>query len=147
MLAHLQALEASLAPLNYPTHRIYAADDALATLPYLVLEAASWGGAIDMPVCGESDSLHTTFRVKAVGANPDAVLIALGRVRALWSPRREWTQVPMAGRVLQVSYRRSEGTSGADFAGVYVDRDVTLPGSNSHPGVGVDTYSLDSQPA
>ncbi|GAA1992902.1 hypothetical protein GCM10009718_33280 [Isoptericola halotolerans] len=139
MLAHLQALEASLATLGRPVHRIYAPDDALADLPYLVLEAPGWGGVLDMPVCGTSHSLHTTFRVKAVGANPDSVLLTLRRVRALWSPAHEWTTVPMPGRLLQVHYERSEA--------VFVDRDVTMPASNTHPGVGVETYSLDSQPA
>jgi hypothetical protein len=138
VLAHLEALEASLEPLGYPVHRIYAPDDALNELPYLILEAAAWGDTIDMPVCGESDSLHDRVRVKAVGTNTDAVMKTLRRVRVLWSPSRSWTTVPMAGRVLQVKFRRSEF--------VDVDRDVTLPSSNRHPGIGVDTYTIDSQP-
>jgi hypothetical protein len=146
MLSHLMALEASLAPLGYPTYRIYAPDHALNTLPYLILESAAWGGAIDLPTCGETDSLHTTFRVKAVGQTPDQVMVVLRKVRELWSPARAWTRIPMAGRMLQVRYRRSENTSGASYAGVYVDRDVTLPGTNTHPGIGVETYTLDSQP-
>lgn len=138
MLAHLKALSTSLEPLGYPVYRIYAPPDALDSLPYLILESGAWGEAIDLPVCGESDSLHDRLRVKAVGANSDAVMIALGRVRGLWSPSRAWTTVPMDARVLQVQFTRSEA--------VYVDRDVTLPGTNRHPGIGVDTYTLDSQP-
>lgn len=138
MLAHMQALSASLEPLGYPVYHIYAPSDALSSLPYLILESGAWGEAIDLPVCGASDSLHDRLRVKAVAANPDAVMTVLGRVRSLWSPSRTWTTIPMDARVLQVQFTRSEA--------VYVDRDVTLPGTNRHPALGVDSYTLDSQP-
>lgn len=138
MLAHMQALSASLEPLGYPVYRIYAPSDALSSLPYLILESGAWGEAIDLPVCGASDSLHDRLRVKAVAANPDAVMTVLGRVRSLWSPSRTWTTIPMSGRLAQIQFTRSEA--------VYVDRDVTLPGTNRHPALGVDSYTLDSQP-
>lgn len=138
MLAHMQALSASLEPLGYPVHHIYAPSDALSSLPYLILESAAWGDAIDLPVCGASDSLHDRLRVKAVAANPDAVMTVLGRVRSLWSPSRTWTTIPTPGRLAQIQFTRSEA--------VYVDRDVTLPGTNRHPALGVDSYTLDSQP-
>lgn len=135
MIEHLQALKASLVPLSYPTHMLWASE---VTGQYLVLGSPGWTRPGEMPLCGESDDLDTDIRVTAVTGTPDGVLTMLARVRGLWSPRLAQTRVPMAGRDVRLRFVRSEF--------VTVDQDVTLANTSRHPGVGVDTYRLVSQP-
>lgn len=140
MRAHLQAMADSLAPLGYPVFKVWADDEALGDLPYLVLEVASAGGPAEDALDDVSVSLHTAVRVKAVAGTPDGVLAVLSRVRGSWSPSGAWSSLTVPGRVARVHYERSE------FVGV--DRDFKIPGSDSrHPAYGVDTYTLSSEPA
>ena len=135
MIEHLKALQASLAPLEYPTHLLWAAE---VSGQYLVLGSPAWSRPSDLPLCGASDDLDTDVRITAVTGTPEGVLTMLRRVRELWSPHLRPSRVPMAGRDARIRFERSEF--------VTVDQDLTIPNTNRHPGVGVDTYRLVSQP-
>lgn len=140
MRAHLGAMQSSLTALPYPTFAVWADDDALASLPYLVLEVPGWDGPAEGALDDVSDSLLTAVRVKAVAGTPEGVLSVLSRVRGLWSPSGAWTTLTVPGRVARIHYERSEF--------VAVDRDFIIPGSKGrHPALGVDTYTLSSEPA
>lgn len=136
MIAHLKAVKAALEPLAYSTHLVWAAEPPA---QYLVLTGRAWDRPEEMPICGATASLETEFRVKAVAGTPEGAGIMLGRVRGVLSPNLAPTAVPMAGRVVTVRFLRSEFLD--------VDPDTTITDTNRHPGVGVDTYQLYSEPA
>lgn len=145
MIAHLrdgvkQFLMDNLTP-QVTTHLLYAygeADSVIPPVPYFVLAGPSWGAPEEAPVCAVDEALDAEFRLTAVAANPEAAGILLGRARAVLSPGTGWTRIPYEGRVVMVKFVRSEVLG--------VDRDVTIPRTNRHPGYGVDTYRLVSEP-
>ncbi len=138
MIAHLQAVQALLAPLGLSGFRFTA--DGTPALPYYVLGAPSWGSRYEVPVGRVDPAFAFDMRVTGVAGTADGAVVVLSRVRSVLSPAGEgdWTDVPMTGRAVQVSYVRSE------FAGV--DPDATITGTNRRPGVAVDSYRLVSQP-
>lgn len=136
MKAHLDAVSAALAPLAYTTH-LFAAP--VVSSQYLILSSPSWGGPIEAPVASTSGSFDVDVRVKAVAGTPEGVAIMLGRVRSLLGPDNGWVRMAVSGRVAHVRFVRSEF--------IDVDRDVTITNTDRHPGVGVDTYRLISEPA
>ena len=136
MKAHLDAIKAELAPLEYTTH-FFAAP--VVSSQYLIVSSPSWGGPLEAPVAATSGSVDVDVRVKAVTGTPEGVAIMLGRVRALLGPDNEWVRLTVAGRSAHVRFVRSEF--------IDVDRDVTITNTDRHPGVGVDTYRLVSEPA
>lgn len=136
MRAHLDALKAALSPLGYATH-LWAAPDV--TPQYLILSSRSWESSREASVCGTDRSLDTEVRVTAVAGTPEGVEVMLRRVRGLLGPDEEWVRVPLAGRHAQTHFARGE------FIGV--DDSVKITGTDRHPGVGVDSYRLVSEPA
>lgn len=135
MKAHLDAIRAELESL-YTTHLFVAPS---VSSQYLILSSPSWGGPLEAPVASSSGSLDVDVRVKAVAGTPEGVAIMLGRVRALLGTDSEWVRLAVAGRSAHVRFVRSEF--------IDVDRDVTITNTDRHPGVGVDTYRLVSEPA
>lgn len=135
MINHLAALRTALAPLGYTTHLIWAAE---VTSQYLVLTGPAWGNDDELPVCGLSDAFQTDVRITAVTGTPEGVGTMLTRVRALLSPARAWTRVPLADRDVWTRFERSEF--------ITVDQDTTITGTGRHPAVGVNTYRLTSEP-
>lgn len=144
MRPHLRALAAHLAPLGYPVHlyRAHPVDgqpvDTVPAVPYLVLRGA-WDSGDEIPACDKSATLDTEVRVTATATTAEGAGVVLDRVRALLSPLSNWTAVPMADRLVQVKRARAEIEPD-------VDMDLRLPGSNLHPGFGVDSYRLHSTP-
>ena len=136
MRAHLDAIRDALAPLGYTTH-LWAAPAV--TPQYLILSSRSWEPSREVSVCGSDRSLDTEVRVTAVAGTPDGVEVMLRRVRALLGPDERWVRLPVAGRVAQTHFARSE------FIGV--DDSVKITGTDRRPGVGVDSYRLVSEPA
>ena len=144
MRSHLNALAAHLAALGYPVH-LYRAnppagadEDTVPPVPYLVLRGA-WDSGDEIPLSDATTTLDTEVRVTATATTAEGAGVVLDRVRGLMSPRSDWTRVPMEGRVVQVKRARAEIEPD-------VDMDLRLPGSNRHPGFGVDSYRLHSTP-
>lgn len=144
MRDHLNALAAHLEQLGYPVH-LYRAnplkgadEDTVPPVPYLVLRGA-WGSGDEVPASDSTTTLDTEVRVTATATTAEGAGVVLERVRGLLSPRSDWTSVPMDGRVVQVKRARAEIDPD-------VDMDLRLPGSNRHPGFGVDSYRLHSTP-
>lgn len=144
MRAHLRALADHLGELGYPVHLFYAhpvegqSGDTVPEVPYLVLRAA-WSPGEDLPFCDETDDLDTSALITAAATTAEGVSVVLDRVRKYLSPSGAWSDVPMAGRLVNVKWLRNEVEP-------TVDRDLRLPNSNRHPGYGVDRYRLLSQP-
>lgn len=145
MIAHLRdGVKPVLATLDPPVniHLGYAyatsTTSPIPPMPYFVLAGPTWGTPEEAPVCGVDEALDAEFRLTAVAANPESAAILLGRARRLLSPGTAWTRIPYVGRRVQVKFVRSEVLD--------VDRDVTIPATNRHPGYGVDSYRLVSEP-
>lgn len=137
MRAHLSAIRDMLAGLGYTTD-LFAADKLLAQ--FLILEAPGVGGDFDAELGG--GSWAADIRAKAVAGTPEGAAIMLDRVRAILAPGApdfEGASHPIvAGRSVSVAFVRSEW--------VGIDPTETNPTTNRHPGIGVDTYRLVSEP-
>ena len=134
MRAHLDAISARLAPLEYVTH-FFAAPEV--SSQYLVLGSRSWGDQVEVGLVGDT-SLDTEVQVKAVAGTPMGVEVMLRRARGLLCPDGQWASLPVPGRSARITFARSEF--------ITTDIDVTITGTNRHPGVGVDSYRLVSEP-
>jgi hypothetical protein len=134
MIEHLTAIQAALASLGYPTHRIYAAKPAA---QYLVLGGRAWDGTGEPALAGPVRDIETDLRVTAVAGTPDGVAIMLRRVRDVLSPGGVWHRVPMTGWRLDTRFLRSEF--------IDVDTSTTNAASGLHPAFGVDSYQLAAQ--
>lgn len=135
MRAHLDALKARLAPLGYTTH-LWTAPTVSGQ--YLILSSRSWDAGREPGVCGTDRSLDTEVRVTAVAGTPDGVEVMLRRVRGLLGPDDSWAALSVAGRAAQTRFERGE------YIGV--DDSTTITNTDRHPGVGVDSYRLVSEP-
>lgn len=134
MRAHLDALADVLEPLGWKTY-LFTSPDAVGQ--YLILSSRSWSGGLEDGLVGDT-SLDTEIRVKAVAGTPMGVEVMLRRVRELLCPDGQWLTLDVPGRAASVKFARSEF--------ITTDIDVTITGSNRHPGVGVDSYRLVSEP-
>lgn len=132
MRAHLKAVRDLLGANAYLTHAPLSA-----TLPFYVVELVGWDRG-EVPVSATSSDLDLTFRVKAAGATPDAAMNRADAARTLLVPNGVHGGLTVPGRSVTVQFLRHE----AD----YVDRDTTLPGTNTHTAVSVDSYRLVSTP-
>lgn len=127
MRAHLLPLKAALPGVVH----------LFAPLPgsvpdWLCLEAPGWGVDPDGALCADWEPFQADLRVRAVCTSADAADALLSDARAILPGLYK-----IPGRRFEVRFTRSEV--------LFVDTDVTLP-NNRHPGVGVDTYTLTSQP-
>lgn len=138
MIATLQAVQSALAPLGYPIH-LFTAEAPTGTtpqVPYLVLEVGYSGLLPDeLPVCGPDGDMQFDLRVKAVGYPADSPPKVQARVRNLLAPGLGESRLSVPGRLIDVSYTRTEIAS-------QVDMDVVVPTFNRHPSWGVDTYEV-----
>lgn len=81
--------------------------------------------------------MEASIRVRAVAGTPEGVEVLLRNARvALGNGRRR--DLTVSGRDASIRWERGE------FIGL--DPDATIPGTNRHPAVGVDTYTLTSHP-
>lgn len=106
--------------------------------PFLSVEAPSWAPDPSACICGRPHAMETPIRLRAVAGTPEGVAVMLRNARlALGDGAPTPLGVP-GRRKVWLRWERSE------FVGL--DPDATIPGTNRHPAVGVDTYTLHSEP-
>lgn len=134
MKAHLEAIRTAMGA-GCPVDLWAPSPDRLP--PFMSIEAPSWGSDPAMSVCGVPHQVEVAVRLRAVAGTPDGVEVLLRSARVALG---NGATVPLtvAGRRADIKWERAE------FIGV--DTDATIPGTNRHPAVGVDTYILTSQP-
>ena len=108
-------------------------------MPYASLSAPSWGESRDPALVRSADEPWVDVRVKVTDTSEVNVHTRLAHLRAALTPGLAPTRLAVEGRYVTVEWVRGEFVS--------TDRDVTTPGTNKHPGFGVDTYRVVSQPA
>lgn len=133
MRAEVAGVKTLLSPYNHP---VYFGDvPGAPTYPYVLL----WGSGGLMradEVDGAQDDLNDILGVTTVAANPDACLIANDRVRSY-----------LLGKTPTATGRHVQPLRLHDSRPIDLDRDVTLPATNTHPAFAVDLYRLISEPA
>lgn len=108
------------------------------TMPYASISAPGFDHD-DPSLVGPCGERAADVRVLVSHTTESNVYVALDKVRAdLW-PNEAPSRLDVLGRYATVDFVRSEF--------VMTDRDVTYGATNRHPGYGVDTYRVDSQPA
>lgn len=102
--------------------------------PYVILTASPHprrgrplGGAAGDEVSGDIVTIN-------VHATEDGATWVADRVRSVLSPNLRPLRVPHDDKAIEVIWDDGFGTS------LSTDRDVTLPGTNSHPGVAHEGY-------
>lgn len=135
MRAHLDAIRAKIASPN-PVDLWAPSPDRLP--PFLSIEAPSWGSDEAMAVDGLPHQVEVPVRLRAVAGTPDGVAVLLSHAR-LALGNGATIPLTVAGRRAEIRWERAE------FIGI--DTDATIPDTNRHPAVGVDTYILTSQPS
>lgn len=136
MRAHIAAIKA-LIPSAYT---VYFVDVPSApTYPYVLLWTSAGSPGLEVSACGTNLDIDAVVGVTHVATNPDAALIVTSKVRAALQPNGRILPLTVAGRAAWLKFY--------DAQNVQVDRDVTLPGTNSHPAYAVDMYRLTSTPA
>lgn len=136
MIAEVEALRAEIAAQTPYAVHAFAAPSL--SLPQVVIEAPPTGDRGELSACGTTSAVDDTVRVKAVAGTSEGVAMMLARIGEVLSPGREVRRLPMPGRALDVVWVRSEF--------VAADTSVTIPSTNRHPAVGVDSYRVVSQP-
>lgn len=131
MRAHLAALAAVITTATgRPVHHLTVTGPA--THPYVLVEAG-WGAPDPGDLDGTTVAATWDVRVKAVGLTAEQAMSVADTCRAALGGG---ATVPLTvpGRVAAVTWARHE----AD----YVDTDIRIPPTNTHPCVSVDTYRI-----
>lgn len=135
MIAHLEAIRALLGTAT-PVDLFAPGPDR--TPPFYSVEAPSWGPDPAMAIDGVPHLIEVDVRLRAVAGTPEGVEVLLRNARRTLG---DGVPLPLAvaGRDATLTWVRAE------FIGL--DPDSTIPSTNRHPAVGVDTYTLTSQPS
>ena len=131
MADHLRAIASKL-PTTTPAD-IFAPEPGRQP-PFWSIEAPGWGADPDSALDNHAGAFQVDVRIRAVAGTPKGVGILLDQARASVPGR-----LTVAGRRAEVQWTRSEF--------IDLDRDSTIPATNRHPAVGVETYTLTSQPS
>lgn len=134
MNTHLLAMAAALATAG-TAHVVSAPPNTLP--PYYVLEPVRPSEA-DRRLSASDPALEFGVRVKAVSGTGGGALIMAGNAKALLSPGGAPTPLTVTGRHVEVVH---DG-----FEAAYEDDTVTIPNTNRHPALAVESYSVSSQP-
>ena len=137
MIAELDALKARISALGISAH--VGQVPSTTPMPYASLSAPGHDVPEDAPAATATLDVAGDVRVLVTDTTESNVHVRLRMIRADLSPTGVPAPLTVPGRMATVQWVRSEFVS--------TDRDVTVPGTNKHPGFGVDTYRVVSQPA
>lgn len=138
MLAHYQAVQAALNATGLGEAYIVTVPTK-PTLPYWVIEPVTGVAGPEMPLCGESDDVDLTFRLKSVNVTSTSAMTTARNGRSALAPMGHRRPLPIPGRSASVKHVRHE----ADYSEVTVVDTAT----NRTLSLSIDTFSLSSTPA
>ena len=107
--------------------------------PYFVVEPSPLSAFADRAVGASDGSVAFDVRVKAVAGTGAGALILRQKAFDELSPGGSPTSLTVSGRVADVVHER--------FEAMFTDDTVTIPATNRHPSVAVDTFQVWSSPA
>lgn len=140
MISHLEAAKALLGPTGRQVYLIEAApasDGPPLAYPYYLLWPSTGAPGADGALDQNAD-LSFLLGVTSVGQNPTSAGRVANAGKQLLGPSK-FVPLAVPGRKAWIKW---EG-----FATASVDRDVTLPDSNSHPAFEVHLFRVESIPA
>lgn len=135
MIAHLEAVQALLAPLGRPVYLIEASGTL--TYPYRLVWPSTGAPGVDAPLDQNAD-LSFLIGVTAVGETVTSAGVIARSGKDVLGPSK-FVPLAVTGRRAWI---RWEGLGSAN-----VDRDVTIPNTNRHPAFEVHMYRVESIPA
>lgn len=135
MIAHLQAVKALLVPLGRPVHLIDATGES--SYPYYLVWPSTGAPGLDGRL-DENADLSFLIGVTGVGQTVDSAGIVSRNAKVVLGPSK-FVPLAVADRKAWI---RWEGLASAN-----VDRDVTMPGTNTHPAFEAHLYRVESTPA
>lgn len=136
MIDHLRAIRDLLRANGFSAHVGHVPADS--PYPTASIQAPGWGAPDEPPLCGPAGIIESDFRVVVGDTTDSNAHVRLQQVRDILSPGGLDARLSVPGRYATTTWVRSE------FVGS--DPSLTLDATNRHPGIGVDTYRLDSQP-
>ena len=131
MRQHIDAIRALLSP----TPVYYADATGATTYPDVLVWSTPGGDDVESPI-GDDGAWSDLIGVTSVDITLNNALLLAAKVRLLLDS----STPAVAGRYVRLHLRRDLGQT------VHPDRDVTLPGTNTHPCFQVDRYLMTSQP-
>ena len=137
MIAELRALQAAVSAAGVSCH--IGQVPPATPMPYASLSAPGHGVPDDEPAATETEDVAADVRLLVTDTTESNVHARLAVLRRTLAPGGVPAPLSVPGRHVTLQWVRSE------FVGT--DRDVTVPGTSKHPGFGVDTYRVASQPA
>lgn len=137
MIAHLIALRDKINTLPGVTAFIGQVPNNT-PFPFVSLSAPGHDVSEWAPICGPGDELSADVRVMVTDDIESNTYRTLDAVRDLLTPGLRPARLAVAGRHVELTWVRAEF--------VTTDRSVTYGPSNRHPGYGVESYHIDSQP-
>lgn len=138
MIAELRALRERVAALGIDAHIGQVPTGTAA--PFASVSAPPHATASPTVAGGPFGVIDSDqVRVRVTDQTASNVSIRLGIIRNALCPGEQVGTLTVDGRAVSIVWVRSEGAP-------IIDRDVTLPTTNTHPATGVDTYRIVSQP-
>lgn len=141
MIAELRALRDKITAAGVPAHIGQvpgSTDSKVPTPPFASLRAPGFDLHDDETLTEDGSVASFDVRVGVTETTDSNVYVSLAAVRAAVAPGLGPVPLDVPGRHAAVQWVRSEF--------VTTDRDVTYGATNRHPGFGVDTYRITSQP-
>lgn len=141
MIAELRAFRDAITATGVPAHIGQvpgATDSKVPTPPFASLSAPGFDLPDDEVLHEDGATESADVRVGVTETTESNVYVTLAAIRQAVAPGLGPSPLPVAGRHVTVQWVRSEFVS--------TDRDVTYAATNRHPGFGVDTYRVTSQP-
>ena len=135
MITHLEAIQATLSTSGWQVFLIDAT--GVTKWPYILL-APGYASPGEVPLASAQVALEGDIRVTIAGTTPESVLGLRAAVLDVLSPQGLPTVFTIPDRHATLQWLRHEMTE--------VDRDVTVPATDTHPIYTVDTFHLISQP-
>lgn len=132
MKAHIEAIQARLGSLGWPTP--YGDATGTTTYPYILIWSTPGSDDVEASLA-DDDAWSDLIGVTTVDTSAGNVLVDVARIRALL----DGAVLSVDGRHATLRLQRGLGQA------VQPDRDLTLAGTNRHPCFQVDRYLLTSQ--
>lgn len=137
MIAELRAIQSRINALGISAH--IGQVPAGTSMPYASLTSPGHDSPADTPIGGRDATIAADVRVLVTHTNESNVYVALDKIRDELTPDFGPSPLSVTGRFAFVEWLRAEFVS--------TDRDVTYGATNRHPGYGVETYHVTSQPS
>lgn len=136
MIAEVTAAKAVIVALGLPVY--FAEAPASAAFPRVILWTSAGAPAIESDITSSTTVIDDILGVTVAAETAEAVLVHAARVRTALTGNGVGS-LTVTGRTVTLVLSESRP--------VLIDRDITIPTTNTHPAYGVDLIRLVSIPS